>query len=233
MNFLRFLLFSLCLTACSSESVTVTPQAAALTGTVQLIEPPAGAVIYAEVMRISGTAEGVPAGGFVLVVSANDAEIARSRVLVSEGAWQIELLHGYRGDPVEASISAISPDPAVSEAYAHRLIALSSLAQRPAGAFARVTSNTHEGTLGGDLIRIEGMASGLAENRLMLRLLTPEEDLISESSITVTNPFIVDEMPWSADLSRGDYTGPATLELRDAAGAVLSSQAVTVESAAG
>jgi hypothetical protein len=184
-------------------------------------------------MRISGTAEGLPDSGFTLVVTANEVEIARSRVLVHEAVWQVDLLHGYNGVTVETTIAALSSDPALTEAYDRTLIAVGGLAYRPDGSMARMTSNTNEGTLGGDIIRVEGMASGLAQNQLVVRLLTPEDGLISESIISVNNPFVVDEMPWSADLSREEFTGAAVLELSDLSGQILESQSVTVESAAG
>jgi hypothetical protein len=202
-----------------------------LAGTVTITTPAEGTLIYSEVLRISGTAEGLPDGRFRLRLSATSDETLASRtVTVADSRWQVDLLHGYADVPSEVLIGAYPLDSS-SEAYDLVIIALGGLDYRPEGRYAAFTLATT--TLGGDVMPVSGIASGFGESPLLLRLLDPAGDLISEASIFVDDPYHVNEIPWSTDLERNAYTGDALLELRDGAGQLLDSQDVTIEAAAG
>lgn len=201
-------------------------------GTVRIDDPAPGSVIYSEVVHISGTASGLPDERFVLVLTAPaDQELARMTVLASEGQWQLDLLHGYNGVPSEVTVAAYPTESDSALPYDERIVAMAGLEYRPEGHYARLFQD--QTTIGGDTMPIGGTASGLGDNQLTLRLLTPDGDLISEASISIHDPYGLNEIPWTADLGRNDYSGPALLELLDADAALLDEREVSVAAEAG
>jgi hypothetical protein len=152
-------------------------------------------------------------------------------VNVNEGYWQLDLLHGYSGVPSEVIIAAYPLGDSEAAPYDLRIVAMSSLEHRPEGSYAFLMLDST--ILGGDIMPVNGIASGLGDTPLTLRLLNTEGDLISETRITIDDPSGINEIPWTAELARNDFTGPATLALYPDSDEALDSQPVTVEAAAG
>ena len=186
-------------------------------------------------MRLSGTASGLPDDRFLLaLVSAEGSDIARVTVAVQDGQWQLELLPGYSGVPTEVSIRALATDATITTPYYQRLVLLGSLKYRPEGRFAQITGGiAADGSAGGESLQISGRSSGLADGELRLQLLNTDRAVISETSIATHNPYLLDEMPWTADIDTESYTGPARLQLVDPGGEMLDSRPVTLDTAAG
>jgi hypothetical protein len=235
MRFYTALYCILMLVGCRPGPIaTSTPTMPQLTGTVAIEAPITGALIYAEVIQLSGTAANLPDNQFALTLSGPDAiELARSTVQVVDGRWQIELPHSYQDVPIEVAITAGSTDPRIETPYDVVLVALAGLDYRPEGTYGSIIFPTEGSTVGGDSLQVEGLTSGLIENRLNLRLLVNDEDLINDETITIQNPYFIDEMPWSAEISTDGYTGPAILQIVDSDDTVLAAINLTVETAAG
>jgi hypothetical protein len=192
--------------------LTVLSTEAPLPGSVEIEVPENGAIIYAETMFISGTASDLPDGGFQLeVVTASGEQLVETTVQPDDGSWQVELVHGYEGDPMEAQIFALPVDTTIQGEYDVETIAVSSQDNRPEGTFGSIISPGEGVTLGGDSIEVSGTASGLFENTLVVVLEDAEGSVLDEEILTITNPYFIDEMVWSATLETDGYTGEATI----------------------
>lgn len=202
----------LALAACggSSESNTPAPSAPEMfAGEVEIVYPPNGTVIYAEVMAVHGTMFGAQELTFTVQVNTIDGQpIAQADVTTGRGDWQVELPHTYSGEPVEAVLRVI-PIGVSQGIYTSVPLVVAGLSHRPEGVFGSLTRPTEGEVVGGDSIPVEGKASGVFEGTINLALVTPEGGIISEQIVTVMNPYYVDEVPWRSELATNGHIGLA------------------------
>jgi len=199
------------MTACGG----IEPSSAPATATLQLPDPmvhirfPAdGAVIYAESIRISGLAS---VAEFQLeLVDLDDTVIAESTIspVLPGGDWVITLDHGYASEPTEMLIRAVAP---TGDFYDTTAIILAEPGYRPEGSFGSIIFPVDGAELGGDFIVVEGTASGVADNQFTITLTAADGALLDNRTVTVVNPYGIDEMPWIAELSTQLLLGPATI----------------------
>ncbi len=240
-----FALLALWIAACTPGTsepepggVTVMPTSEPLPGSVSIDAPENGAIIYAETMYVSGTGENLPDAGFLLeVVLASGEQLTETTIQPEDTEWQVELIHGYDGDPMEAQIFARPVGDTQGE-YDVETIAVSSQENRPDGTFGAILSPGAGVTLGGDEIEVSGTASGLFENTLIVVLEDADGSVLDEAILTVYNPNIIDEMVWSTSLERDGYTGEATIrayyqDARDGNEVTLDEVTFTLQVAAG
>ncbi|MEO0598064.1 MAG: Gmad2 immunoglobulin-like domain-containing protein, partial [Chloroflexota bacterium] len=219
---------------CSGETQTeqgevVAPTTTELTGYVDVMFPMSGSIIYSETILLEGSAADLPAEGFELVLfTPDDTVIAQTTVQPAGDTWSVELVPDYTGDPTELTVMARPVGGDGSTDYDIESLLLSSLAQRPEGAFGQITVPQADTTIGGDTIPVSGRGSGFFENSFVIILEDNEGNLISETPVTMQNPNFVDEMPWETEIPRNDYVGIATLRMayQDAE----SGEMVTVDS---
>lgn len=204
--------------ACTPASVpppasTATP-APMLAGSVQLHNPPQGAVIYAEVMLLQGEATDLPEDQLRLVLTGPEGEIiAGATVQVTAGTWQTLLIHHYNGEPIEVTLSVYPADPAAATPYIQQPIVLAGLRYRPEGASGSILFPAEGDTVGGQMLLVTGTASGVPEHTLTIDLLNEDGQMLTRTYASTTNPYLIDEMPWRAELATHDHIGPATLRL--------------------
>ena len=242
---MRWFALALLLTACASPGSTAPAPAAAANGArtggeLRIVHPQAGAKLYAEVMHVSGTAQAAPSERFVLRVVGPDGEIISSHTVETrrDGGWQVELLHGYSGEPIEVVIEAMPIDAADQQPYDAVTVMLAGIQHRPAlltGGIQRPVPGT---LVGGDVIAVEGAFSGVPDNAFWLALAAADGRVLDERQVQLHNPYYVDWMPWSAELVTNGYVGPAEVRafVRDAGGAAartLDSVAVVIVQEAG
>ncbi|MFW5748657.1 MAG: hypothetical protein ACOCYT_03500 [Chloroflexota bacterium] len=201
--------------------------------TVRLTHPLAGAIIYAESLIVQGETVGSPQRFAVELVDIDGTTLARAALSTQPGAWSIELPHGFRGDPVEASLRLVPEQPGVTGEYDRVTLLLSTLDQRPEGPILSVGLPSAGDRVGGDTIPVEGRASG--GSTLTLTLTDASDTLLDQQMIILTNPYRVDDLPWTASVSPGAYTGPAllTVQLDDAANAPQTTIPLEIGAAAG
>lgn len=216
---MRLLLAITCLAllaACrpAAPVATATPTTPELIGEVVILSPPAGALIYAEVMRISGTATNVPGDQFELaLVGPDETNIADSVIQLDGESWQIELPHHYTAEPIEVTLTARPLDPSINSAYDLVTIALAGLDYRPPGTFGAITLPPDGSAVGGDQIQVAGTASGLPDNQLTLTLLAADGTVIDSQTIIIDNPYRINDLPWRAEISTNGYMGAASLQV--------------------
>jgi hypothetical protein len=227
----------LVLTACDGTTGDAQSSTVTTAGTVTITFPASGTVIYAESLYLAGQASGDAPQSFRLeVVGTDDSVIASTQVDNASGDWQVELIHGYTGEPTEVTIQAV---PLEGEGLlASSSVLLSSIAYRPEGAYGFILLPGDGDTVGGDSIPVEGSVSGVFENTFTLVLLDSAENILDEQIITVFNPYFIDEVPYQADLAPGSYTGPAVIraQITNAEGGdliELGSVSITIDSSAG
>jgi hypothetical protein len=237
---LRFLLLLCLLTACHptfSSGPTPTPTIPSLTGVVDIVYPLDGSVIYSEVLHLSGTASSTP--NFLLrLVGPDDTTISEATVQVQGSNWEVELAHGYDGEPIEVTVLALPTDARTSGDYDIATIALSSINNRQPDIFGSITAPLGDGTVGGEIIPVSGTASGLPENTLSVALIGADGTVIDSQNVVVVNPYFIDDMPWAVDLSTNGYTGLARIRASsqnpaDGSEIILGSVNVTVTAEAG
>lgn len=242
---MRWFALALLLTACASPGSTAQAPAAAADGAhaggaVRIVYPQAGASLYAEVMCVSGTAQGVPSGRFVLRVVGPDGEIISSHTVEArqDGGWQVELLHGYSGEPIEVIVEAVAANLADQHLYDAVTVMMAGIQHRPALLTGGVRYPEPGTRVGGDVIAVEGAFSGIQGNAFWLALAAADGRVLDERQVQLHNPYHVDLMPWSAELATNGYVGPAEVRafVRDANGAAareLDSVAVVIVQEAG
>lgn len=235
---LTYIPLILLMSACGGAGPTPTPTQPAPRGQVEIQSPAEGTVIYAESMVVSGTAADLPPDGFHLrVVTAAEETLAETTIVPVDGRWQVEFPHGYSGDPTEVIIYALPVDSTAAGDYEAISVMISSAEFRPEGTFGTLLLPADGSTIGGDTIEIIGTASGVFEGTVQLVLET-DEAIISEITLTLNNPSIIDEVPFTAELSIGAYDGPARIRLyvisaQDGSEITLDSVDVLIGEAAG
>lgn len=225
-----------------TPAATLPPTPPEITGRVEITMPQPATVVYAEALYLSGTAENIPDNRFTLhLLDSDDQLLAQTAVTVQEdGRWQVELVHGYSGDPDEASILALPsyPGAPAGGTYAARSIMLAGSSARPEGAFGSITGPLEGDSIGGDFIQVSGTVSGVFENEFTLELVSADGRVIDQRPVLTANPYYVDEVPWSAELATNGYTGPATvraydLSAHDGSEIALASVNITLTNTAG
>ncbi len=209
-----FILFMLFSAACSPAVPAPTPTALIPTpdnGTVEILTPQTGSIIYADTLYLAGTATGVAGEFTVQVIGADEQVIAQATVPTGGANWQVELPHGYSGDPTEAIIAA-RPTAGDGE-YDRVTVALAGEQQRPEGSFGSITAPAEGDTLGGDVIEVSGRGSGLFENSLLISLIAADGAVLDNQIITLNNPYFIDDVPWRAELSTRNYSGSAAIHI--------------------
>jgi hypothetical protein len=208
------------LTACRpavvtpNAAVTLEPTAAPLAGSVEMMTPLEGSIIYSELITLSGVAAGLPDDSFRLMLTGPDGEqIAGATVRGASGAWSIELAHSYTGDPIEVAISAQPLDPFIAGEYTQRTIALAGLSFRPEGIFGSITLPADPSTVGGEFLLLTGTASGVPGHALTIDLLADDGSVITRTYASTANPYRIDDMPFTAELATNNHIGPATIQL--------------------
>jgi hypothetical protein len=214
--FTAFLLIIGLTSACAPNTPAPTPTATtpALVGSVDIQYPQDGSTIYSELLVVSGTGEGLPGDQFRLVLAgADDSIIAQNTVVVdSDSPWQIEIPHGYSGDPMEVSILALPLDENTAADYDAVQVVISAQANRPQGTFGSITSPAEGANISAGAIEVSGLASGVFENTFTLDLLDNSGTMLNRQIITLNNPYFIDEVPWAATVLTGEYRGAATLK---------------------
>jgi hypothetical protein len=197
----------------TSIVATSAPTTVVLQGNIDIVYPMSGSIIYAESLYIQGTAENVPAEGFLIqVIAPDDSVIAQSSVLPQDGQWLVELPHNYNGDPTEATIIAKGTDASTPGDYDIASIVISGAANRPEGIFGSIIVPSEGETVGGDSIFVSGRGSGFFENSFVLVLETADDgEEISTTIVTMHNPYFMDDMIWEAELARNDFVGNAVI----------------------
>lgn len=193
--------------------VTLAATTAPLQGDVDIVYPISGSIIYSEALWLQGTAENVPADGFMLqVIAPDDTVLAQSIVVPQDGQWQVELPHNYNGDPTEATIIAKSIDTSIAGDYDIVSILISAASNRPEGVFGSIIVPSEGETVGGDTIYVSGRGSGFFENTIVVVLETADDaEQISNVIVTMHNPYFMDDMIWEAELPRNDFVGNAVI----------------------
>lgn len=219
-------------------AATQPPTLPPLTGEVSIETPAEASIIYSELLYISGTAQGLPDEGFLLVVlGMDDAVITETRITPAANQWSVEIPHGHTGDPTEITIVALPAAEGVVGAYDQVTVALSALEFRPPGPYGFIFWPFEGDTVGGDLLPVAGTASGIFENTIIISL-EHNGSVLDEQIVTLSNPYFIDEVPWVTELATGSYTGPALIRLfiydaQDGAQITLDSVEITISAAAG
>lgn len=241
---MRWFVLALLLTACASSRPPASVpndavNSASIDGEVRIVYPPAGAHLYAEVVYVAGTASSLPQRRFVLrLVGPDDAVISSHTVEApASGNWQVELLRGYSGAPIEVIIEAVSADKTDQQAYDAVTVMMASIQHRPASLTGGIQSSVSGASVGGDVIAVSGAFSGIPNNVFWLALTAADGRALDERQVALHNPYSVDLMPWSAELVTGGYVGPAELRAftrtADGAERVLDSTTIVIVQEAG
>lgn len=207
-------LLAACRPSFSPPGPPTTPTAPPLMGSVDIEFPPDGAVLYAEVASISGTAFSIPEGRFTLKLVGPELEvIAQAEVTANDGPWHIDLLHGYSSEPVEVTLSAEPADSRNTGEYDVVTIALASRDFRPEGSYSTILAPAENDSVGGESFLTAGTASGIFNNALSLELIAEDERIITQRVIMLQNPHHIDDIPWQTEIETHGYTGPAVLRV--------------------
>jgi hypothetical protein len=211
-----------------SPTATVSP----FTADVEILYPQDGSIIYSESLYAAGVVS-ESAQRFVLeLVDADDTIITWTTIDAQPGEWEVELVHGYTGEPSEVIVRAVPDDAPDAGEYDTATILISDSSHRPEGSFGQITMPQDGVEVGGDLVLVAGMASGVPDNTLTVELLAEDGRLIHAESAKLVNPYLIDAVPWQVEIAPGDYIGPASIRAASSAG-VLDEVDILVTQAAG
>jgi len=180
------------------------------TSSVTIEYPRNGSIIYGETLHISGTA-GENASTFRLSVADIEGNTLAETTLDAEaGTWNVELPHGYSGDPTEVTLKALPTTPDENTtAYDTRVILLTDISHRQEGVFGSLLFPTNGTQVGGEMLQVSGRISGTDAITVEWH---DDSNTVRESlTVPVTNPNLLDDVPWQAELTFGNYTGQAII----------------------
>jgi len=227
-------LLSACSSADNDSSNGNSPAPASFSGEVDIIYPTNGTVVYAETLTITGTLFGADSQAITLQLVNPDGEaIAEASITAQTGDWQVELPHGYTGEPTEITIRAI-PSGSDVGAYDSHTIFMADLSFRPEGRFATIRTPSEDSPVGGDSVLVQGTASGLSTNVIFVTLLDANGNPIDEQRVELFNPFFIDEVVWQTELITGGYLGNSQIQIvEDGDAEVLTTVRIVIGDSAG
>lgn len=197
------LLVAFLLTACAA------PQGK--TGSATLLMPADDSLIYASALAVIGSSEGVNQAGLLLSLTDESGKIlSQATVAADQKTWAVELIHGYAGDRLPVLLSLRAADDPTAEAYATRKLTLAGFQHRPEGAFIDVLDPAPGVEVGGDEIGVTGRASGVGQT-FIVQLVSSDGAILSESPVTLSSPYAIDDVPWQASLPTTGVTGSALI----------------------
>lgn len=185
-------------------------------GRVTITYPTGQITVYAELLYVSGTSDRANSAFNLMLRRADGGIQAQTRITTdTNGDWSVELAHGYRSEPAAFDLLTFPiGDPTTAETpqpYTSTTITIAASAQRPYGAFATIDPIPQPS--GNQTVQISGTASGIAQNTFTLLLLDPNQTLITQKTVTFTNPYLIDQTYWSAEFTAADLTQAASLRL--------------------
>ncbi len=187
-----------------------TPTNRPLQSAVVIDHPSDGTIIYAETLYITGRVSEVAQQFNIEVVDIDGNVIYTITVDSLPGEWQRELVHGYTGEPSEFILRVVPASPdATFEIYDSSAILLSDVNNRPAGIYGAITQPINGAQIGGDMILVSGRISGAAQVRV--EVVTDTGDTLDTAEALMTNPYLLDEVIWQAEITLGNYIGQVTL----------------------
>jgi hypothetical protein len=179
-------------------------------GGVTLTHPPDGAVVYSSVLNVGGGADAnAPDSLLVRVVNLDGEMIAETATAVEDGVWDLELVHGYSGDPTEAIVEVRPASDPDSGVYASAEIVLSSLPHRPEGVSGSIDSPPEGVEMGGDVLPVSGRVSGV--NDFIVELVGSDGTVLDSQTVALRGAYEINDLPWAVDLTTQDYTGSALI----------------------
>lgn len=97
------------------------------------------------------------------------------------------------------------------------------IATSPTGETAIISSPPNGGVVANGVLQVSGVVIGLPRDEFTLVLVAPDGRVLNSQHITLQNPNNVAEVPWSAAMTTGPYTGPAQIRVlgQNAQGAEL------------
>lgn len=225
MRIVTALIIALLLAACAPQGKT---------GSVTLDSPPDGAIIYSSALTVAGTAQGVNSGGFVVTVTdAAGGVIARTEAADRDAAFHYELVHGYSGEPVPATLTVTAADAPDDTPYVTVGLTIASIEHRPEGVYVDVLVPQPGDEMGGDEIHVHGRAAGLSERMFMVELIGGDGAVIDSAEVNLPPSYVADDLPWSAALAPDEATGNALIRITGADGTQLGLVPVILSAAAG
>lgn len=203
-----FLLLGFC-AACMATSTDTPPIETSASVTINA--PSIGTVIYSDRIYVAGTADALPENNFQLEVATVADEVLGEAIIEPQnGEWNVQLPHNYTGDPTEITIRAYAEGAEAGTEYDIAAAVLSPADNRPEGTYGLILQPSDGDTAGGEQIPLFGVISGIDADELIVRLIMGDE-IITEQIISVDYPNRADEIPWQADLSTSERTGPVTI----------------------
>jgi hypothetical protein len=227
------LCLSLFITGCTALSGP-TPTPDPLAGTVSLITPPDGAVIYASALYVAGTLADVPSKALLVRLrTPGDEIIAEARVDAVQGEWSMEIVHGYTGAPTPAVVEVLPFDVPSAEPFSSAQILFAALEDRPEGMFVTLITPEDGREVGGDEVLVSGTASGIPERTFNVTLTNSSGQILDTQPVTLSGRYEIDEYPWEIPLQTQEYEGNAVLSVTTPDGEELAAISVIMSSAAG
>jgi hypothetical protein len=181
------------------------------TGSAALLTPVDDSLIYASALAVTGTSDGVNQAGLLLTLAdESGAVLSQATVAADQKTWAVELIHGYAGDRLPVMLNLRAADDPTAEPYATRSLTLAGFQHRPEGAFIDVFDPAPGVEVGGDEIGVSGRASGVGQT-FTVQLVGSDGTILSESLVTLSSPYAVDDVPWQASLPTSGVTGSALI----------------------
>jgi hypothetical protein len=196
---------------------------------IALISPREGAIIYSEALHVRGTST-IPTV-FQVDLLVDDQLIASGLSQPADQDWAVEIHHAYAGDPTEANLRV--SDPQTGDVYQEVVILLSQIAERPEGVWGVVMSPTTGADIGGDFVVVQGRVSGVFDETIIVKLMDDRQTIFDQHTITVHNPYHVDDMPFQVELAIHHTIGLAVVQVSFEQLAIEQTIAINLVGAAG
>ncbi len=175
--------------------------------------PQANTVVYAEALAIQGTMTGADSHTMLVELLAGTGQPIAQAQITTQETWQVEIPHAYDGAPADFTIRAITiSEDTVTEHISQNII-IADHRYRPDGIIGTIIFPTDDDPVGGTEIPVEGTASGIPNNTFTLIIIGADGAIITESTVLLNNPYLIDEVQWETTLLTEGYNGPATLQL--------------------
>ncbi len=186
------------------------PTTDALSSSIAINYPHDTAIIYAELLYITGSVAHPPQTLTLQLLDTEDNIVNEIAVTADESQWTVEFDHDYQGKPSEMTLRAIDPD--TGSVQDEVVLVVSSLDTRPDGVFGTILAPTNGSQVGGDSILVQGRVSGVESILIEVK---GDEGTIDSQEIAATNPYKIDDVLWQSELNLNGYIGQATLNLYD------------------
>jgi hypothetical protein len=212
-----------------------------------IINPAEGSTVFAGTLQVNGVVSGLAQNQFTLELRDGSENVLSSQTItvqnqnnVREVTWSAAMMTGpYTGAAEVRLIAKNASGQDVMLASVHFTLGsggsvINAGVSQSSTPYGSISNPVDHGTFSGSTIQVNGYAGGIRENQFTLALVASNGSVITNQTITLTNPTYTNVVPWASSLGTAGYSGTAEIRVSatnasDGSPVVLDTVLITIQ----